>query len=156
ARPRARDEFMGPSNYNACVRRALCSALCAALCTAASARADSTDRLSRTIAFSPRKPVRVEATIADLTIIGSNRPDIAVEIVRRAPSAAALTKFTPVIDDSGDAIRIAAVQEADGRDAELRSEIVIRAPADAVFQAVRVFEGRVRVTGLTAACDVDL
>jgi hypothetical protein len=138
------------------VTRALCLLLGLAACAPAAARAETTDRFTRTLTFSPRKPVRVEATIADLTILGSNRSDLSIEIVRHAPSAAALAKFAPHVDDSGDVITITAVQDADGRDADLKSDIVIRAPASTVMQAVRVFEGRVRVSGLTAACDVDL
>jgi hypothetical protein len=48
------------------------------------------------------------------------------------------------------------VQTEDGRDARLKSEITVRVPTDALLEAVRVFEGRVRVSALTKGCDVDL
>ena len=115
-----------------------------------------TDRVTRTVPLGPGRPIRVDATVGDVTIVGSNRPDVTVEIVRRAPSADGLTKFPVVVDDSGDALRIGAVQVADGRDASLVSTIVIRAPAAATFQSIRVFEGRLRVSGLTGACDADV
>lgn len=114
-----------------------------------------TDRFERTLSFSD-KPIRVDVTIGDLTITGSDRPDIAIQIVRHAPSRIDLGKFPPVVDDSADHLRIAVAQEGGLHDARLSSDIVIRAPSRARFDAVRVFEGRVHVSGLTAACDVDL
>lgn len=122
----------------------------------AAGAADTTDRVTRTLALPASRTIQVEATIADLTIVGSNRPDVAVEIVRRAPSAADLAAFPAVIDTTGDALRIVVVQRSDARNAKLQSAIVIRAPASATLRPVRVFEGRVRLTGLTTACDVEL
>jgi hypothetical protein len=118
--------------------------------------AEAADRVSRRFALPAGRALRLEATIAELTIVGSNRPDVEIEIVRRAPAAADLLKFPLVVDDGPEALRIAATQLADGRDPNLKSEIVVRAPASAIFQAVRVFEGRVKITGLTGACDVDI
>ena len=120
------------------------------------ARASVTDRVTRTIPLAPRTPIRVDATIAEITITGSNRMDVLVEIVRHAPSAADLTRFPALVDARPDALHISAVQAGDGRDPDLKTEITISAPADAVFDAVRVFEGRVKLTNLKAACDVDL
>jgi len=121
--------------------------------------ADVTDRIVRSVALPASRAVRVDATVADLTILGSNRSDVSVEIVRRAPTAADFAKYPVSIEQTADELRIRAVQAHegnDGRDAALRSEIVVRAPATARFHAVRVFEGRVRVSGLTDACDVDI
>jgi hypothetical protein len=117
--------------------------------------AEATDRVARTLVLGGRS-IRIEATIGDLTIVGSNRSDVAIEIVRRAPSSTDLDTFPALIEETTDAIRVTALQASDGRDARLRSDIVIRAPASARFQAVRLFEGRVRLSGLTAACDVDV
>src|SRR5262245_20899306 len=118
--------------------------------------AEISDRVTRTLPLPAGRAIRVDATIADVSIVGSNRPDVAVEITRRAPTTADLAVFPVVIDPSPDLLRIDVLQKADGRDARLKSEIVIRAPASVIVQAARVFEGRVRVSGLTAACDVDL
>ncbi len=60
------------------------------------------------------------------------------------------------VDTSGGALRIAVVQTADGRDAQLRTEIALAVPTSALVQAVRVFEGRVKLTNLHGACDVDI
>lgn len=118
--------------------------------------AEVTDRVARTLVLPPSRAIRVEATIADVTIVGSNRADVAVEIVRRAPSAADLARFPARIDESADVLRIDALQSSDGRDPSLKSSIVIQVPAGAVLQAVRVFEGTVKISSLTAACDVDV
>jgi hypothetical protein len=101
-------------------------------------------------------PIRVDATIADVTITGSNRPDVLVDIVRRAPTSVELAKYPVSIEQKAGALEIGAVQIADRRDARLRTEIAIAAPATAMFQSIRVFEGRIRLTNLRASCDVDL
>lgn len=114
------------------------------------------DRLARILTLPTGGAIRVEATIADVTIVGSNRTDVAVEIVRRAPTRADLAKYTPSVGESAGTLRISALQIDDGRDANLKTAIVIQAPASAVFEAIRVFEGRVKLTSLTRACDVDI
>jgi hypothetical protein len=126
------------------------------LCAAASGLADTSDRLTRTVHLTPGTPIRVDATIAELTVTGSNRTDVVVDIARHAPSAADLAKYPALVDERPDGLHISAIQANDGRDARLKTDITIGAPVEAVFQAIRVFEGRVRVTNLKAVCDVDL
>jgi hypothetical protein len=120
------------------------------------AAADVTDRLVRTLQIAPGTPIRVEATVADVTIVGSDRSDLSVEIVRRAPSAGELAKYPVAIDENPAALRIAVVQQEEGRDPNLKTDITIAAPLNAVFQAIRVFEGRLKLTNLRGACDADL
>ena len=120
------------------------------------ARADTTDRVSKTVRVAAGTPIRVDATIAELTITGSDRMDLVVDIARRAPSAADLARYPVIVEESADGVHISAVQTGDGRDPNLKTEIAISAPASAVFQAVRVFEGRVKLTNLRGACDLDL
>jgi hypothetical protein len=127
-----------------------------ALCAAVPADADVTDRLARTLPLAAGRAIRIEASVADVTIVGSDRTDLAVEIVRRAPTAADLAKYPAVVDADAAPIRIAAVQADEGRDANLRTEVTIGAPADAVFESIRVFEGRVKLTNLKGSCDLDL
>jgi hypothetical protein len=127
---------------------------------ASAAAADATDRVSRRLPLAEGTPIRVEATIADVTIVGSNRPDVLVEIVRRAPTASALSSYPVVIGERDGVLHITVVQTPvngePGRDANLKTEITIAAPATAKFEALRVFEGRVRLTNLKSAVDVDL
>ena len=117
---------------------------------------ETMDRVTRVVPLAAGAPIRLEATIADVTITGSNRPDVLIEIVRHAPTSADLAKYPVTVEQKPDALYIAAVQAADGRDAKLKTVIAIAAPATAVFQAVRIFEGRIRLTNLRASCDVDL
>jgi hypothetical protein len=131
-------------------------ALALIFCSTPNAWADATDRVTRTVTLPPGLAVRVDATVADVTITGSSRSDVSVEIVRHAPTQADLARYPAVIETTSDALHIGAVQQDDGRDGRLKTEIVVHAPAAAVFQAVRVFEGRVRVSALTGACDVDI
>jgi hypothetical protein len=118
--------------------------------------AETRDRVTRVVPLPSGVPIRLDASVADVTITGSNRPDVLVDIVRRAPTAADLTRYPVQIDESPQLVHISALQVEDGRDANLRSEIAITAPTTASFQAIRVFEGRVRVANLRTACDVDL
>ena len=118
--------------------------------------ADAVDRISRTLALPAGGGIRLDATIADVTIVGSNRSDVSVEIVRHAPQTGDFSRFPVVIDATPDGVHVAVVQIEDGRDARLKSDIIVRAPVDALVDAVRVFEGRVRVSALTRGCDVDL
>jgi len=123
---------------------------------AAGVPVDATDRLTRTIELAERTPIRIDATIAELAIAGSDRADLSVDIVRHAPSSADLRRYPAAIEERADGLHIAVVQEDDGRDARLKTEIAIQAPAAAIFEAVRVFEGRVRLTNLHGTCDVNL
>lgn len=113
------------------------------------------DRVERTLA-APAGSIRIDATIADVTVVGSDRADVAVELVRHAPAAADLSRLPATIEPRGDDIGIAALQAADGRDPQLRADVLVKAPAATRFDAIRVFEGRVRISGLTNACDVDV
>ena len=116
----------------------------------------ATDHVTRVLPLAAGVPIRIDATIADVTITGSNRPDVLVEIVRRAPASPDLTKYPVTIEQGPGALHVAAVQIADGRDARLRTDIAIAAPALAAFQSIRVFEGRIRLANLRSSCDVDL
>jgi len=131
----------------------------AALFACIPARADAAnvvDRVARSLTLAAGTPLRIEATVSDVTVVGSDRADVSVEIIRRAPATADFLRFPVVIDETRDGVTINITQRNDGRDAALKTEIVVQAPASVVLQAVRVFEGRVRVSGLTQACGVNL
>ncbi len=114
------------------------------------------DRVSRVVPLPGGAAIRVDATIADVTIAESNRPDVQVSIERHAPTAAALTRFPVSVDGGADGVHVAVVQVGDGRDPALKSTITIATPTGARLNAVRVFEGRVRLENVRTSCDVDL
>jgi hypothetical protein len=120
------------------------------------AAGDAVDRLSRVVPLGPGAAVYVDATIANVTITGSARTDLRVDVERHAPTRDALSRIPAVIDERPDGVHVTALQERNGRDPALKAVIAIAAPADAVIQAVRVFEGRVRLQNLRGACEVDL
>ena len=117
---------------------------------------DAVDRMSRVMPVGPRTAIRVDATIADVTITESNRPDVEITVERHAPTAAGLTRFPVTVDEGADGLHVSVIQVGDGRDPALKSTISIAAPTGAQLDAVRVFEGRVRLENVRTSCDVDL
>jgi hypothetical protein len=120
------------------------------------APADAVDRLTRNFTVSAGSPIRVDATIATVTIVGSNRPDVQVEVVRHAPAASDFDKYPVFVDRTAEGLQIRSVQADEGRDARLKTDITIRSPAEVELNPVRVFEGRVTLTNLRGGCDVEL
>jgi hypothetical protein len=123
-----------------------------AVAAAAPAAADVTDRLVRTLPLSPDTPVTLQVTVGEVKVIGWNRPELNVEIVRRAPDAAGLGRFPAQVDATPTGIVIRAVQLDSGREAALRSDVVLRLPATAALESVEVFEGDVELSQLSGAC----
>jgi hypothetical protein len=136
----------------------LCAALAAlsTLSNSTSPTGAAIDRTSRTIPLDASTPIRIDATIAEVTIVGSDRPDLSVDVVRHAPAETDLARFPVAIETTAEGVHVSVVQADGGRDAALKSEITVAAPLSATLQAVRVFEGRVTLANLHAACDVDL
>ena len=116
--------------------------------------ADAVDRVSRLVAAPAA--IRVDATIADLTIAAEDRRDVQIDVERRAPSRADFERIPLQIGDGQDGLHVSIVQAADGRDPRLASTIGIRVPASVAFPSVRVFEGRVRIANVRSAADVEI
>src|SRR5262249_5524362 len=114
------------------------------------------DRTSRVVPIAAGTPIRIDATIADLTITGSTRPDVRIDVERRVPKRDDLAKLLVTIDESRDGVHVAVVQQDDQRSADAKAIIAITVPSDAVLQPVRVFEGSVKLVNLRGSCDVDL
>ena len=115
-----------------------------------------TDRTSRVLPMAAGTPIRIDATVADVVITGSLRHDLRVDVERRVPGRDDLAHLPVTIDSAPDGVHIAVVQERDARNADLKATITIAAPVDADLRSVRVFEGSVKLTILTRACDVEL
>lgn len=130
--------------------------LVATTLTPAFGAADAVDRVSRSVPMTAGGAIRVDATIADLTITASDRRDVQIDVERRAPARADLARFPVAIDTTGEGLHVSVVQHDDGRDSRLKATIRIVAPAAAAFPLVRVFEGRVRIANVRSAADVDL
>jgi hypothetical protein len=128
--------------------------LCAALPSLPGA--DTADRIARTVTVAAGTPIRIDATIADVTVTGSERSDVAIEVIRRAPAAADLGRYPVAIEENAGGLHVSVVQTDEGREASLRSEIAVAVPSGALLESIRVFEGRVKLTNLHGTCDVDI
>jgi len=124
--------------------------------TPAFGAADVVDRTARAVAIASGGEIRVDATIADLTVTAADRADVQIDVERRAPAHADLEKFPVTIDGDGRTVHVSVIQQDEGRDARLKSTIAIAAPASVVFPSVRVFEGRVHLANIRSAADVDV
>jgi len=128
--------------------------VCAAI--AAPWGGDATDRTTRTVRVTADPRIRLDATIADLAITGSDRSDVTIDVVRHAPAASDLDRYPVSIVEEAGGLQVNVVQTDQGRDARLKAEIVMAVPASALLESVRVFEGRVKLANLHGVCDVDL
>jgi len=123
-------------------------ALLLALAAAAPARADVTDRIARTVPVAADTPLIVEITVGDVSVSGWDRPEVAIEIARRAPTTEQLARIPAAIEERDGALVIRAVQAESGRDALLRTDVVLRVPAAVRIQELAVFEGKVELANV--------
>jgi hypothetical protein len=93
--------------------------------------------------------ISVGSTVGDVEIRAWNRPELSVDI--DAPAG-----IEPRIDEGPSSIRISAVQPAGGMDRGIRTKIVLRAPAHATFESVRLLDGRLVISGLDGAITADV
>jgi hypothetical protein len=126
------------------------------LAAATPAAADETDRFSRTLALMPGTALTLQVTHGRVQVSGWERPDLSVDIVRRAPDAAALARIPVQIDTSGQAVAIRVVQPDGGRDATLRSDIVLRVPRGIELREISLAEGRMDLDALDGAVGAHL
>jgi hypothetical protein len=134
------------------MRMAVLLVLCA---TAAPAAAAVNDRQSRTLPIAGRT-LSVDVTIGHVRIEGTDRPDAEIQIDRRAPTAEALARWPVVIDETPDRVAIRVVQADGGTDPAFRSDIVLRVPAEAAIDRVRVMEGGVTVERFRGTLTADV
>jgi hypothetical protein len=103
----------------------------------------------RTIPLPPDSVVSIESTVGDVDIRGWERRELAIEI--DAPDG-----VVPQIVEGPSSVRIAAVQAGGAMDRSRRTRIAIRAPSGAVFEAVRLLDGRLTLDSLTGAVNADV
>jgi hypothetical protein len=103
----------------------------------AGASADVTDRLRQVVPRAAGAMLDVEVAIGDVRVVGAPRDDVAVEIVRVAPTAADLGRFPVEIGDA--ARRRVRVRQA-GSDPRLKATVHLEVPRRA-----RTFNGDLRL-----------
>lgn len=120
------------------------------LAAAVPAAADTTDRITRVLPLAAGAPVSLQISIGRVQVAAWSRPELALEIVRRAPGRPELARI-PVEVETAAGVRIRAVQPDAGRDATLRTDVVLRMPASAELREISIFEGTLELDGLTGA-----
>jgi hypothetical protein len=123
-------------------------ALLLLILTGAPVHAEVTDRLTRTIPLAPGTAISVHVTIGDIRVTGWDRPEVSIDIVRRAPNTVQLQRIPAVVEETRDGLLVRASQSDGGREATLRADIVLRVPVAAQLREATVFEGRLELTGL--------
>jgi hypothetical protein len=116
--------------------------------------ADAVDRTSRLVPVGEAADIRVDATIADVTLTAADRADVRIDVERHAPTRDDFARFPVAIDATDRVVRLSVLQRDDGRDGQLKTTVAISAPVSAVFSAVHVFEGRVRLHDVRSAADI--
>jgi hypothetical protein len=116
------------------------------------ASAEVTDRIVRTLPLPSGTRLSLEITVGQVQVVGWDKPDVAVEIVRHAPDAARLALVAPRIEAGAEGVTIRARQPDAGRDASIRTDVTLRVPAAAALRDIDVFEGSIELAGLTGDC----
>jgi len=119
-----------------------------ALAAAVPAAADETDRLSRMLPLAPGAAVTLQVTNGQVQVSGWDRSDLSVEVVRRAPDAAGLARMPAHIDTTAGGVSVRVVQAEEGRDAALRSDVIMRVPRDVELRELSIFEGQLQLESL--------
>jgi hypothetical protein len=135
------------------MRTAVLLLACAALATPAQA---ATDRQTRTFAWSATRALTLDITIGQVRIEGSNRQDLEMAVQRTAPTTEALAQLPVVIDEAPERVAIRIVQPGGGTDAALVSDVVLRVPASARIQHVKVMEGKMQIDRFHGAITADV
>jgi hypothetical protein len=102
------------------------------------------------------RTVTLDITVGDVSIVGSDRTDAQLEISRRAPNAASMTRIPISIEESPDAVRVRAVQANGDTDPAYRTDITLRVPRAARLGPINLLEGRATLSGLHGAMTLNV
>jgi hypothetical protein len=105
-------------------------------------------RTTRTLRLARNLPLNLRATVGDIEVAGWNRPDVTIEIVRKAPTANSLTGISATVDLDSARLQISAVQRDQQHVALLNGSIVVHAPVDQPVEAIDLFEGRIKLRNM--------
>lgn len=107
--------------------------------------AAATDRQTRTFPWSPGRTLALELTIGEVRILGGDRTDVELAVQRTAPTTDGLQLVPIVVEDTAERVTIRLTQPEGGTDTALRTDVVLRVPAQARIEQVRVMEGKLAV-----------
>jgi len=133
------------------MRTAVLFLVCAALAAPALA---ATDRQTRVFTWSASRGLTLDITIGQVRIEGSARPDVELAVQRTAPTVEGLGQLAIDVQETPERVAVKLLQPEAGTDPAYRTDVVLRVPADARLESVRVMEGKIVVErfrgGLTA------
>jgi DUF4097 and DUF4098 domain-containing protein YvlB len=135
------------------MRAAVLFLVCAALATPAVA---ATDRQTRSFQWSASRVLTLDITIGQVRIEGSTRTDVEMAVQRTAPTTEGLARLALAIDETPERVSVRIVQPDGGTDPAFRSDVVLRVPADARLESVRVMEGRLVIEHFRGTLTADL
>ena len=115
-----------------------------------------TDRQTRTVALPAGRTLAIEITVGNVRLEGSDRPDVELEIERRAPSTEDLTRLPIAIDESPARVQVRVIQAGGATDPALRSDIVLRIPREAIVERLQILEGKLTVNTFRGALSADV
>lgn len=115
-----------------------------------------TDRQLHTFTLPEGRALSVDMTIGTVSIEGWDRSDVEVAIERHVPSTEALARLPIVIDETTSRVQVQVIQAARATDPELRADLRIRLPRQALVDRVQVLEGKVTLAGFHGSVSVDL
>jgi DUF4097 and DUF4098 domain-containing protein YvlB len=118
--------------------------------------ATATDRQSRTIPLPAGRTLAIDITVGNVRLEGSDRPDVEIEIERRAPSTEDLSRVPIAIDESPSRVQVRVLQAAGATDPAVRADIVVRVPRAAVVERVQILEGTLIVNGFRGTLSADV
>lgn len=102
--------------------------------------------LKQTIPDIAGRPITIDVTVGQLTVVGWNQTSVQVDIVPDEPAGTDVLDVG--VDDGVGEVAIRAVQRKDRRDPEVRAKVTVRVPSTAVLARVAVFEGSLSLEGL--------
>jgi DUF4097 and DUF4098 domain-containing protein YvlB len=106
----------------------------------------ATDRQSWVVPLPAGRTLSVAVTIGEIRVQGESRSDALIEVVRTAPTTAALARIPVTVNEGAEAVQVTAVQTDGGTDPAFVTDVTLRVPRHAVLQSVRVMEGRLALT----------
>jgi hypothetical protein len=122
-----------------------------ALAGPALAQREETERIDRTASIRPGGQLRIKNFSGTVTITGSQRGDLAVQAIRRAPRER-LDNITFEVTETGSGVTIEANKKSDNwRDRDnnvVETEITVQVPADVTLD-IDVFSSDIKVVDVT-------
>lgn len=135
------------------MRSAVLFLACLAVATSAAA---ATDRQTRTFTWSADRLLSLDITVGRIRIEGSTRTDVELVVQRSAPTTEALSRVPLTVQESADRVDISLVQADRATDPTITTDVVLRVPATARLDRVRIVEGPLVVERFTGMLTADV